>query len=84
MIKNSFYMIKNSFYFSTEELLEKGFTKVGMNVQVSRQCSLYISEGEIGDNVRIDDFCVLKGAIYLGSNVHLAPHTVLSGSGIKY
>lgn len=76
-------MIENSCYFSTEELLEKGFTKVGMNVRVSRKCSLYISEGEIGHKVRIDDFCILKGAIYLGSNVHLAPHTVLSGSGGK-
>lgn len=58
-----------------------GFSKVGSNVMVSRLCSLYISEGEIGDNVRIDDFCILKGAIYLDSFVHLAPHTVLSGSG---
>lgn len=74
-------MSTHSSYYSTEELLLKGFTKVGKKVLVSRQCSLYISEGEIGDNVRIDDYCILKGAIYLGSYVHLAPHTVLSGSG---
>ena len=80
---NTNYMIENSSYFSREELLEKGFRKVGTSVLVSRQCSLYISEGEIGDKVRIDDFCILKGAIYLGSNVHLAPHSVLSGSGGK-
>ena len=76
-------MLKSQSYFSNDELLEKGFQKVGTNVRISRQCSLYISEGEIGDNVRIDDFCILKGGIYLGANVHLAPHTVLSGSGGK-
>ena len=76
-------MIEDLPYFSTNELLEKGFKKVGLDVRVSRLCSLYISEGEIGNKVRIDDFCILKGEIYLGSNVHLAPHTVLSGSGGK-
>jgi acetyltransferase-like isoleucine patch superfamily enzyme len=76
-------MLKNPSYFSNDELLEKGFQKIGTNVRISRQCSLYISEGEIGNNVRIDDFCILKGAIYFGSNIHLAPHTVLSGSGGK-
>jgi acetyltransferase-like isoleucine patch superfamily enzyme len=82
-IRDNKSMQDNSRYFSKEELIEKGFQEVGSNVQVSRQCSLYISEGKVGSNVRIDDFCILKGAIYLGSNIHLAPHSVLSGSGGK-
>lgn len=76
-------MLENLSYFSREELLQKGFHKVGIDVRVSRQCSLYISEGEIGNNVRIDDFCILKGSIYLSSNIHLAPHSILSGTGGK-
>jgi galactoside O-acetyltransferase len=34
----------------------------------------------IGDNVRIDDFCVLSGAITLGSHIHIAAYCALFGT----
>jgi len=34
----------------------------------------------IGENVRIDDFCILTGNITIGNNVHIACFTFLSGA----
>ena len=34
---------------------------------------------EIGDNVRIDDFCLLSGKIILGNNIHIAAFSALYG-----
>ena len=37
-----------------------------------------------GDNVRIDDFCILTGDIKIGSNIHIACFAFLSGgAGIE-
>ena len=33
----------------------------------------------MGDNVRIDDFCILSGYIELGNNIHIAAFTALYG-----
>ena len=50
----------NSFY-SKEELKEIGFKKYGENVLISRKTSIYNPEKIIiGNNVRIDDFCILS------------------------
>lgn len=35
---------------------------------------------KIGDNVRIDDFCILTGNITIGDNIHIACHSFLAGS----
>lgn len=35
---------------------------------------------QIGDNVRIDDFCILSGEITLGSNIHIGAYSALYGS----
>jgi galactoside O-acetyltransferase len=56
-----------------------GFAKVGRNLQISRKCSFYAISGSIGDNVRVDDFCILKGHIRIGSYVHIAAHCSVSG-----
>lgn len=32
---------------------------------------------KIGDNVRIDDFCILSGKIIMGSYIHISPYTCL-------
>lgn len=70
----------NSFY-SPEELLTLGFKKLGSNVQISRKASFYgIEKISIGDNVRIDDFCILSGEITLGSYIHISAYCALYGA----
>ncbi|HEY8542085.1 MAG TPA: acyltransferase [Pseudothermotoga sp.] len=77
--------MKTSFY-TEEELKEIGFKRLGKNVLISRKASIYGAEKiEIGDNVRIDDFCILSGRIKLGNFIHIAAGTFLFGgnSGIE-
>jgi acetyltransferase-like isoleucine patch superfamily enzyme len=67
----------DSFY-STEELNAIGLQRIGENVKISKKSSLYNpSLITIGNNVRIDDFCILSGKINLGSHIHIAAHTSL-------
>ena len=55
-------------FYTNDELLDLGFQCVGSHVLISRKASLYGTKGmQIGDNVRIDDFCILSGEITLGS-----------------
>ena len=62
-----------------------GFLSVGTNVFISDRASLYnCANIALGNNVRIDDFCVLSagtGGITIGNNVHLAVYSSLIGSG---
>lgn len=63
---------KNSFY-SEEELALFNFKSIGKNVLISRKTSIYQPEQiSIGNNVRIDDFCVLSGNIIIKNYVHIA------------
>lgn len=69
----------NSFY-DDDELKSIGFKTVGCNVKISRKCSIYGSQNiSIGNNVRIDDFCILSGKIQLGNNIHVAAYSALYG-----
>lgn len=65
----------NSFY-TDSELNAIGFAKLGKNIKISRKTSFYgVSKISIGDNTRIDDFCVIsagEGGIEIGRNVHIA------------
>lgn len=70
----------DSFY-SVEELEELGLKSVGENVRLSRKTSIYSpQEISIGNNVRIDDFCILSGRITIGSNIHISAYVALYGS----
>ena len=70
----------NSFY-TEEELKKLGFKSYGENVLISRFARFYgISNMEIGNNVRIDDFCILSGRIKIGDYVHISAYTALYGS----
>ena len=70
----------NSFY-TLEELQSIGFKQVGENVFISRKASFYDVENiHIGNNVRIDDFCILSGKITLGSFIHISAYCVLYGA----
>jgi acetyltransferase-like isoleucine patch superfamily enzyme len=66
-------------YFTREELLAFGFSRVGDPVWISRKCSFYAIRGALGDHVRMDDFCVVKGEVSLGSYIHVAGFCSLSG-----
>lgn len=74
----------NSFY-DKEELKILGFKSCGNNVLISRKCSIYGAENiTIGNNVRIDDFCILSGVIEIGNYVHISAYSALYGKyGIK-
>jgi len=70
----------DSFY-SIGELKKLGFKSVGQNVLISRYARFYgIEDMEIGNHVRIDDFCILSGNIKLGSYIHISAYTALYGS----
>lgn len=71
--------MQNSFY-TPEELSLIGFKSAGQNVLISRLARFYgVEDIEIGNNVRIDDFCILSGKIKLGNNIHISAYTALYG-----
>lgn len=62
-----------SSFYTNEELIELGLKSFGDNVLISKKCSIYGAKNiEIGNNVRIDDFCILSGRIIIKNNVHIA------------
>lgn len=67
-------------WLSEEEMDEIGFQEIGSNVRISRMVSIHGAEDmRLGSNVRIDDFCLLSGRIFLGDHVHIASHVNLNG-----
>lgn len=69
----------NSF-FTQEELKNIGFKNFGNNVLISRLAQFYSPENiEIGNNVRIDDFCILSGKIKLKNNIHISAYCAMYG-----
>lgn len=72
-------------FLDAAELKALGLASCGKNVLISRKCSIYgASRIELGDNVRIDDFCVLsagEGGIKIGSYIHIAVYAALIGRG---
>ncbi len=67
-------------YLNRESLNTIGFKRLGKNVKISDKTSIYDPELiEIGDNVRIDDFCVISGKVTFGRNVHITVFCNLAG-----
>lgn len=62
-----------------------GFATVGDNVMISDRASFHnCSNISLGNNCRIDDYCVLSAGsdgINIGSHVHIAVYTSLIGAG---
>jgi acetyltransferase-like isoleucine patch superfamily enzyme len=57
-----------------------GFRSLGKKVLISDKTSIYNADQmDIGDNARIDDFCVLSGKISIGRNVHIAVFCNVAG-----
>ena len=72
--------MKTSFY-TPEELAQLGLKSYGENVRISRYAQIYSPEKiSIGDNVRIDDFCILSGRITIGSHIHIAAYCAMYGA----
>lgn len=67
------------------EMEELGFSEVGENVLISDKASLYnCANISIGDNVRVDDYCILSAGdrgIQLGDYIHIAAFSLLIGVG---
>jgi acetyltransferase-like isoleucine patch superfamily enzyme len=67
-------------YYSDKKLKKLGFKSIGNNVKISKKASIYNYESiEIGDNSRIDDFCVISGNVKIGKNVHITPMCLIAG-----
>jgi len=67
-------------FLSQEHLASMGFKSIGKNVRISDRAAIYnANEIEIGDNSRIDDFCVISGRIKIGRNVHFAVFCNVAG-----
>ncbi len=69
------------------ELKQMGFKKLGVNIKISNKASIYnCDQIEIGDNTRIDDFCVVSGKVSFGRNVHVAIFCNVAGGekGIEF
>lgn len=74
-------------YLSEDALHDMGFAELGRNVKISDKAAIYGAEQmRIGDNSRIDDFCVVSGKVEIGRNVHFAPFSLIAGGkpGIKF
>lgn len=71
----------------SREILEKmGFAAIGENIRISDRASFYNpSNITLGNNVRIDDFCVLSaglGGINIGNHIHIGVYSSLIGAGM--
>jgi acetyltransferase-like isoleucine patch superfamily enzyme len=67
-------------YLTQTALEAMGFASLGRNVKISDKASIYgAGEMRIGDNSRIDDFCVVSGSVEMGRNVHVSPFCLLAG-----
>lgn len=69
---------------SERQIAKLNFARVGRDVRISDKASFYnCAQIELGDNVRIDDFCVLSagvGGICIGSYIHIAVYTSIIGA----
>ncbi|MCI8374285.1 MAG: acyltransferase [Lachnospiraceae bacterium] len=69
-------------YLTRMEIENLHFKRVGKDIKISKRAVFYSPENiEIGNHVRIDDFCFVSGGagIYIGSYVHIAAYSALYG-----
>ncbi len=67
-------------FLTEDQLRGLSFRRLGRNVRISDKASLYnMDQIEIGDNSRIDDFCVISGRVIIGRNVHVAVFCNVAG-----
>ncbi len=72
-------------YYSSLELRQMGFARVGENSAISRNCTIIgLASIIIGDNVRIDGFTSIiapNGRVKIGSHVHIGIGCVIGARG---
>lgn len=67
-------------FLSDDDVAQMGFRFVGENVRISSHAKFYFpADVAIGDNSRIDDFCVVAGRVDIGRNVHVTVFGNLAG-----
>lgn len=67
-------------YLSENQLRDIGFKSFGKNVKISDKASIYNPElMELGDNSRIDDFCIVSGRVVVGQYCHITPMCLVAG-----
>lgn len=70
-------------FYTEQELSTLGFASLGKDVQISRKASFYGTKHiSIGDNSRIDDFCIISAGekgISIGRFAHISCHTSIIG-----
>jgi dTDP-4-amino-4,6-dideoxy-D-glucose acyltransferase len=70
-------------WLTNNELIEMGFGFLGRNILLSSKGSYYNPKNiYLGDNVRIDDFCIVSagdGGIRIGRNVHISAFASIVG-----
>lgn len=73
-------------FLNDTQLMGIGFKSVGRNVQISDKAVFYNPGNiSIGDNSRIDDFCILSaghGGIEIGDYVHIGCYTSITGKAL--
>lgn len=68
-------------FLTQAQLDDLPFKHLGKNVKISTITSFYnTKEISIGDNSRIDDFCLLKGPLVIGRYSHVSPFCLISAS----
>jgi len=71
----------NNSFLTQEEIAEIGLKSYGKNLLISRFAQLYQPENMvIGNNVRIDDFCILSGQITLENHIHISAYCAFYGN----
>lgn len=72
-------------YLAQHQVDSWGFKSVGKNVLISDRAVIYgIQNISIGDNVRIDDFCLLSavgGSIDIHNHIHIGAYSSIFGKG---
>ncbi|GGW58841.1 acyltransferase [Alishewanella tabrizica] len=67
-------------YLSQNEMEKMGFRFLGRGVKISDKASIYNPEKiSIGDESRIDDFCVVSGFVEIGKYCHITPMCLVAG-----
>ncbi|EMP55952.1 acetyltransferase [Marinobacter santoriniensis NKSG1] len=67
-------------YLSNDIVKSMGFRSLGENVRISDKACIYNADQiEIGDNSRIDDFCVISGRVKIGRFCHITPMCLIAG-----
>jgi galactoside O-acetyltransferase len=67
-------------FLARKDLEALGFKRLGHGVRISDKAAIYDAACiEVGDRVRIDDFCVVSGRVVLGRNVHIAVFCNVAG-----